>query len=240
MRSHLAWPLVLIVLGIVLLLSDLGFLPPIAWRSFAFLWPIVLVVLGIGLLTTGRISWAGVLGSIVVLFTLALVAGALGFGGAFIDRGRPTAGSPTGERRVEASANGVRAADVEIDYGAGRLDVATGAREGLLADAMASGSGSDRLDRTLDVRDGVGRVRIFLQGGGFRGLLPNRDDVPRLTVRLSRSIQLNTLQLSGGASELNVDLGDMQVQRVSLHAGASSGRVRLPGRGQVTAELNAG
>src|SRR5437016_1234264 len=113
MRSHFAWPLILILLGIVLLLANLGFLPPIAWRSLGFLWPIILVVLGIELLTTGRISWAGVLGSIVALFILAVVVGALGFGSAFLDRGRPISGSNTGERRVEAWADGVRAADIE-------------------------------------------------------------------------------------------------------------------------------
>jgi Domain of unknown function (DUF5668) len=78
-RSGLVWPAILIAIGLILLLANLGLLPPIAWWSFGLLWPVLLVVLGIELIATGRVSWAGVLGSLAALLILAIVVGALGF-----------------------------------------------------------------------------------------------------------------------------------------------------------------
>ena len=110
-RSHLFWPALLIILGLVLLLANVGLLPPIAWRSLGLLWPVVLVVLGIELLVTGRISWAGVLGAFVALFILAIAAGALGLrGGGFVDQ-------------VRLGQAGSDRADVQISAGIAHLEV---------------------------------------------------------------------------------------------------------------------
>ena len=229
---------VLVILGILLLLSNLGFLPPIAWRSFGLLWPVLLVVLGLELIATGRISWAGVLGAVLALFVLAMAAGALGFRAGTLDRGRFT--TAVGERRLEQTPDTARAADIQISHGAGRLNVTTGARDGLLVEAVASGADADRLQRTYGVRDGVGYLRLSAEGRDFGGLFRGGDDQRQLDVRLARGIPVQRLQLDGGASELGVDLGDLMVQRLQLNTGASNGRLRLPSRGSVAAEVNAG
>jgi hypothetical protein len=239
-QRNVFWPALLIILGLVLLLANVGLLPPIAWRSFGFLWPVLLVVLGVELIATGRITWAGVLGGVVAIFILAMVAGALGLRGiGSLDRGR--AGPATGvERRVEQTIDGARAADIEINHDAGRLEVTGGAREGLLAEAVASGADSDRLVRTYTVQNGVGRLRLSVEGRGLGGLFRNGDESPQLAVRLSRAVPLSSLQLNGGGSEINVDLSELQVQRLQLNAGGSNGRLRLPSRGTTAGEVNAG
>lgn len=233
------WPALLIILGLLLLLANVGLLPPIAWRSFSFLWPVLLIAIGVELIATGRISWAGVLGGLIALFILALVAGALGVRGSFFDRGRPapTAGA---ERRFEQTLDGVRSAEVQIDHGADRLDVTSGAREGLLLEAIASGADGDRLQRSYEVRDGVGRLRLSTQERDFGGFFRGGAEARQLVVRLSPSVPLSALELNGGASQMTVDLSDLQVQRFQLNVGASNGRLRLPTRGAVSAELNAG
>jgi hypothetical protein len=114
-RSHLFWPALLIILGLVLLLANVGLLPPIAWRSLRFLWPVVLIVLGIELLVTGRISWAGVLGAVVALFILAIAAGALGLRGGFFD--------PVRLGGVTDFDSNPNRADVQISAGAAHIEM---------------------------------------------------------------------------------------------------------------------
>jgi hypothetical protein len=51
MRSHYFWPITLILLGVLLLLDNLGILPGGAW---GWIWPIVLIWLGLSLLLGRR------------------------------------------------------------------------------------------------------------------------------------------------------------------------------------------
>lgn len=48
------WPASLVVMGFILLSSNLGILPPTFWN----LWPIILIVVGLGgLITADREEW---------------------------------------------------------------------------------------------------------------------------------------------------------------------------------------
>jgi hypothetical protein len=232
-----AGPALLIILGLALLLANFSLLPPIAWRSLGVLWPILLIVLGVELIATGRISWAGVLGGVAVLLVLAVVAGALGFPAGFRDSGRPIAEAE--ERRVEQALNGARAAEIAIDQSAGRLDVTGGAREGLLAEAVAMGGRADTLQGRYTVRDGVGRLHIDVEGPEF-WLFRGTGEPRSLQVRLGQAIPLQRIEINGGATDLNVDLTGLRVERLELSAGASNGRVRLPAQGRLAAEVSAG
>ena len=66
-------PLILIVLGILLLLTNFGYISASVWRTVFGLWPLIIIFAGLELLITGRASWGVFLLAIIVL----LVAGAL-------------------------------------------------------------------------------------------------------------------------------------------------------------------
>ncbi|MBC7250601.1 MAG: hypothetical protein H5T62_09990 [Anaerolineae bacterium] len=68
------WPLMLIGVGVVLLLANLGYLPWQAWSVLWRLWPLLLVALGIDLLI-GRRSVLGAIISAVLI--LLLIGGAI-------------------------------------------------------------------------------------------------------------------------------------------------------------------
>lgn len=54
MPKKVFWPASLVVMGFILLASNLGMLPSIFWN----LWPIILIVVGLGgLLTADREEW---------------------------------------------------------------------------------------------------------------------------------------------------------------------------------------
>lgn len=54
MPKKVFWPLTLIVMGLIFMASNMGYLP----REFWNLWPLVLVVVGLGgLITSDRDEW---------------------------------------------------------------------------------------------------------------------------------------------------------------------------------------
>ena len=73
-RGSLVGPMILIALGVVFLLNNLGILPWSIWEVILRLWPILLIGIGLDLLL-GRRS---VLGSLLALIlTFLILAGAL-------------------------------------------------------------------------------------------------------------------------------------------------------------------
>lgn len=55
MPKRVFWPLTLIIMGLIFLASNMGYLPSAFWD----LWPIILVVVGLGgLLTSDREEWS--------------------------------------------------------------------------------------------------------------------------------------------------------------------------------------
>lgn len=54
MPKHVFWPAALVVMGLIFLASNMGYLPADFWN----LWPIILIVAGLGgLLTADRKEW---------------------------------------------------------------------------------------------------------------------------------------------------------------------------------------
>ena len=85
-RPSLIGPLILITIGILLLLANLGYLPLSFWEIAWRFWPLVLILIGLDIII-GRRSRFGAL--IIIALWCALVAGilwlALTSGGAFLN-----------------------------------------------------------------------------------------------------------------------------------------------------------
>jgi len=63
------WPIMFIGAGVVLLLANLGYLPPLSWGVIWRLWPLLIIALGVDLLI-GRRSVAGAIVSAVLICVL--------------------------------------------------------------------------------------------------------------------------------------------------------------------------
>jgi predicted ferric reductase len=71
-RSYIG-AFVVIFIGVVFLLNNLGILPWEAWRQIWRLWPILLILFGIEMIF-GRSRWAQIIiGILVILFLLGIV-----------------------------------------------------------------------------------------------------------------------------------------------------------------------
>ena len=234
-RRPLLIPVALILFGALLLATNLGAVPPDTWRWLPHLWPIVLILLGLELILTGRASWGAAAFLAIVVFLIAGIGvgrGAFGPGGA--PRFFQTA--PVRSAALDQRLDGAREAEVTISFGAGRLVVSSGASDGYLSQGNATGDPGE-IRNSYRVRDGVGSLAIRT-GDRFRFLGPTGPREAR--IQLTNAVPIRRLGLRTGASEVEANLGDLQVIDLVLQTGASRATVTLPARGKVSADIQAG
>jgi hypothetical protein len=235
----------LVGLGVLLLLSNLGLLPPDAWREVFRFWPVLLMLLGLELLLTGRASWGAVVLTLLVVFLLAgffavrgwtsFVGGGFGGGPGFVGPVfRGIAGSVAGS--FDQAVEGAREAEIVLQFGATGLDVEGGAPVGLLAQVSAPTDGA-HVSHSYQVQDGVGRLQVQAAGGPFPGALVN--DAP-VVVRLSHEVPIRRVEIRGGGSQGVFNLSDLQVRNIDLQAGGGRIILQVPSHGDVSAQLQAG
>ncbi len=175
------WPLLLIAVGVLFLLSNLGLLPFDPWQLWR-LWPLILVVIGLDILLA--VAW-------------------------------PRSG--TGRESLSIDQDSLPEAQVQVEFGAGELNVEAGAAPGKLLE----GEFTDDVEYQLRGP----RLRIhsrpyFWDWWGWR-------QGHRWDIRLTRDIPLK-LRLQVGACQSNFDLSELKVTEFSLETGAADTQVRFP------------
>ena len=83
-RQHsIVLPIILIILGILLLLSNLGYLPPGFWANAWRFWPVILILVGLEVLIGRRSAWAAAGTVIGVVIVIVIVSAILFLTGVF-------------------------------------------------------------------------------------------------------------------------------------------------------------
>src|SRR5512136_3449689 len=114
---RLFWPIILIGVGAILLLSNLGVIPGNPWTTILQLWPVLLIALGLEILLGGSTGWRAVVSA---LLGLALVGGVL-----WILIAQPAIpGLNFGSSNLQTTSisqplNGVESARAELSFGPG-------------------------------------------------------------------------------------------------------------------------
>jgi len=195
-RNNLFWGIMLVLLGMLFLLDNLGFFPGIdVWPLF---WALFLMALG---------GW-------ILISALR---------------------KPNFEREHAVVAlEGASRAAVRLNHGAGRLELSAADLGANLAEG--------------DFEGGV-KVKTVLSGETLEAVLSMPSmDIPFQTaqhgldwrVQLNRAPDYARLELHTGASESNLDLSELRVSEIIVHAGASSATVRAPAQGQVRLQADTG
>jgi len=226
----MAWPLILILAGLLLLLSNLGLIPWSAWALASHFWPLALVLIGLDiLLSRTRVGPAVVLGIGVLM--------ALGVGLATLHWRYP---APAMEmEQVVQGLDGLRQAEVELDSGIGELIV-----DALPSDSLSLMEGQFRhtlgakVLKSFQASEGEGRLR--LESGGSFPFLPLSGGRRSWDIRLTRRIPLD-LKVETGVGEARLNLRELQVIRLDLDAGMGNVLVTFPSKaGLTTAEIDGG
>ena len=162
-RRPLVGPLILVGVGLLLLLNNLGVAPWSIWAALWPFWPVLFILLGLEALATGRLSWGWLVLTLVLVGIGSVAVNAVALFGGRPGPDAPPGGPPTGQFRQELG--GATRALVRVEYGGGSfsigaLDDAGEASAGsVLAEGRVYGAPSAAIDTRYRVRDGVGELQ---------------------------------------------------------------------------------
>jgi hypothetical protein len=219
-------PSILIVVGGVLLLQNMGVLPANSWTTLWRLWPLAVVLIGLDLLFGRRGGFlAALLGLAFAALALGIIVGASGWPG--------TPGRPAVSRSDTQVLRGATQGAVTVRFGAGQLDVGPLLNGGTdqLARMTYDGPSEMAPETQYAVTGGIGRLTYQASGRSGPPFMPffgRRDGgASRMVVSLTPSVPLNLI-VQTGAAEARLDLSQLRVGSLDLSMGAANTWVRLP------------
>jgi len=231
-RPSLFWPIVLIGVGLILLLSNMGVITGNPWPVVLNLWPVLLIVAGLDILLGRRTPAGAIVGA---LLGLALVAFVL-----WVLVARPNLpGLNIGSLdlqtvRLEYPLKDIRSADVAIDFAGGEN------RLYALGDSTQLIDGDLRYYGVLDFRatDSAGQATVRVNTS-FSCFLCSFGGEERWDIGLnSRAEYSLNIDLGSGSSDL--DLSRLSLSSGEIDMGSGSTDVALPATGRFTLRLQGG
>jgi hypothetical protein len=224
------WPIVLISVGTILLLAELGGIAAPDWWLLANLWPVLLILAGVNLL----LRRTPLLGALLGLLTVAGMVVVLAFGAAW---GLPSADrlnwpsvtlgftADAGKHQSFAEPLGeATAAEVRLGLGAMPLELHAATSNANLFEAEIDYARALRYEASgdttpqivlQDVNDASG-FNLWMSGNRYRW-----------DIGLSPEIPL-TLGIDAGSGSSQLDLAGLQIEQLSLDGGSGSVRADLP------------
>lgn len=225
-QGSFVFPLLLIAAGVILLLTNLGYLPRPVWSSLLRLWPVVLIALGLDLLF-GRsmVRWAvGVaLAALVAIVVLLAVF-------------HPTAAGLWEAVRVPIG--GAARAEITVAAPVGEVLVRATAGTDLLVGGKVRARWPDRSTWTARRSEGTEQFSLALARlHPFPAeWWPERSQV---ALDLAPGIPL-ALRAMLGAGRASLDLSALDLVGVTVRGGAGKVDVTFPSRGQFAARIVSG
>lgn len=234
-RRHgmgVAWPIILISIGLILLLNNMGVLSWTVWDSMLRLWPVVLIAFGIDIMIGRRSAVGAAVAGILIIAV---------FLGAFWVANSGIAGHPSGTPQIVGKPlQGATSADITLSPAVGSLDVGALPAGG---DQLISGEvytdNVGRLSESYQVASGVGTYHLGLDGTVSVVFFPGVGPSPNWAVRLSPQVPLQ-LKLDQGVGLMQVDLSALDVRNLTVNLGVGGIEVNLPGKGHVQAKISSG
>src|SRR5262245_5381225 len=201
-RGTVVWPLLLITVGSIFLLQNLGLVPWNLWGQIWRLWPLALVLIGLELLLGGRIRGA----ALGVLTLVLLVAGVLALTAGPTGR---LGSAPSERSSFDQPLQGATQANVRVEFGAGELELrGLEPGDGRLASMLFDGPAGVSVEPRVSIQNGSADLRYTLSGRrGFGSPpflgLPNGQ--MSMQLGLTPEIPIG-LRVSTGAAESRLDL----------------------------------
>jgi len=235
MSSKVFWGFLLVLVGGLFLLSNLGVLDWGVWDTIWRAWPIVLVLWGVSVLLrpTGRLGavLTAVIAVLAVVGVLALAYNAhlkAGEGGA----------SGAGEIALAQPFDaGIKNVNLSLTFGAGEIRLDGKAAPSQLASGTL-GFIAKEPTVTYSASGEAADLRIDMAGGTWTGSIGPRGPVWNISLNPAPTYSLD---LESGACSADLDLSALRVASFDLSTGASDTRITFgdPGR-NATAELKYG
>jgi hypothetical protein len=219
----LFWPIILIGLGVILLLSNLGRLPADPWPLVWRLWPVILIVIGLDILLGRRSVWGGMFSAALALFLIGGVIALL-----YIARNYPTwyrfSASEFHTQHIAHPLGDVRQADVRIDFpgGLGTLSALEDSSNLIEGDVSYPGDLMDLFSSS----GSSARVQLDSRFFGW-GLMWRETGSRRWTLGLNPRAEYD-LTLDTGSGSYEFDLRKLTLRSFELDSGSGYVALTLP------------
>jgi hypothetical protein len=231
--------MVLITIGVVLLLNQMGRLPGDFWWTVWRYWPVILILAGIEvLLGISRSRWMYLLGVILAIGVVGgLVAYAVLRGDGLVNE-RPAGATETIMHAVQDAGR----AKVNLRMAGGAIELGSLSDSANLAEARIQYSKrSNQVDDRYAMRNG--QAEWTLRSRQASSLVASGDEwSDKWTVKLNGRIPLE-LDVELAAGRIDADLRALRVSRVDVDVAAGSATIRLPeaeGTTEVTVKIAVG
>lgn len=229
---RLFWPIVLIGVGAILLLSNLGVIHGSPWPIIFQLWPVLLIALGLEILLGGATGGRAIVSA---LLGLALVGGVL-----WILIAQPPIPGLSFSGNLQTTnlsqpLDGVETARLDLSFGTGTnkiyaLNDSNNLIEGQLQTyGTPSFSVSTAGDRTT-IALAPGRISVPI-------VIPTSEE--KWDVGLNSSVTYE-LDLNAGVGQSKIDLTKLRISGGDLNGGVGTSELYLPNQGRFRLTINGG
>lgn len=227
-RVSLVGPVILIGLGIILLLNNLGILEWSVWEVILRLWPVLLIAWGLDLIIGRRSIWGSLLALVLIV---ALLAAALWLFGAGIGTGRVV-----DAEEIRQALDGATQAEIVIAPAVGTLHVeALPESANLVEGAIRLGSG-ERATPEFAVVGEMATFTLRSEGVAFGPFVGSWDDQRGWDLGLNPDVPLQ-LEVSLSVGKSDVDLTSLTVSDLEVSMGVGQTTVILPDKGRFRAKI---
>lgn len=234
--GSLVWPIVLIGLGVLFLLNNLGIISWNVWTLMVRMWPVLVIAIGLDLLLGRRSSWGAAIAAVLIMGMFAGFFWLVNISGNFL----------SGEQITEPISYQVgdgEEANVHIDMTVGELYIDSLEND---ADLFVSGNvdigENEELTNKFEENNGVIDFTLSTKGQKYYpnwlvSETPIRDKVWALS--FSQEVLLN-LQIDSGVGESDLDLTELRLSGLDIDGGVGDLLVILPDEGQFDVNISAG
>lgn len=224
----LFWPVVLISVGVIWLLGNLGVLSAANFSVLFQLWPLILIIIGLDLLFGRESPVIGMLigvGAVVLIIALMLVGPSLGLGVGTLDVTTSTFEEPRGD---------ASSAQIELGVSVGSASISTLTDSNNLFEAEVAHVGELQFDARGETEKVISlrQNEVSTTGGfellGFAFGGPEQDLF--WNISLSPNVPLN-LRVSGGVGQSTYDLSGLDITGLTMNIGVGEADIILPSTG---------
>jgi hypothetical protein len=228
-RGGLVGPVILIGLGIVFLLNNLGVLSWSIWETLLLLWPVLLVAAGLDLILGRRSIWGSL---VAVALTVAVLTAALWF----LGTGVGSAQAPHSEEIAQPLGE-VGQVQLTIDPGVGRLHIRAASDSPNLVEGTVGLARGEELARDFAVLGQRATFTLRSERASFGPFATGWAGQRLWDLQISPKVPLR-LEADLGLGEMDVDLSDLMVEELNATLGLGQAIVTLPKEGRFAARID--
>jgi len=227
---HFLGGVIILLIGLILLANNFGFLSWGVWYELWRLWPLILIAIGLDLLLKGTsLSFLRILPPLLIIAGVCYAV--------YISRGEE--GFPRFEKEeiqtitlTQPLLSHIKKATINLNFGAGILKVESGSGEELMKGEFTVSKG---IKPWIKYRD-KGEERFVEIGSHFTHLWRGENS---WKIRLNSTIPLS-LKVDTGASSNDLDLSSLRITEFELNTGASKNNIKFGKINSIHAEIDGG